>query len=79
MSNQAAQSLGRPPQGDAGLTRGWIMLGVGLLIAGLCGFGITRRYDRKGLHRIPHQAGEPERAAVPAWSRPDTGWEYATS
>lgn len=53
-------------QGDAGLTRGWIMLGVGLLAAGLFGFGMTRLYDRKGLHRIPHEAGEPERAAVPA-------------
>jgi hypothetical protein len=29
------------------------MLGVGLAVAGLFGFGVTRFYDRKGLHRIP--------------------------
>ncbi|MFF1296937.1 MULTISPECIES: DUF3533 domain-containing protein [unclassified Streptomyces] len=40
-------------QADAGLTRGWVMLGVGLAVAGLFGFGVTRFYDRKGLHRIP--------------------------
>ncbi|MEU1407323.1 DUF3533 domain-containing protein [Streptomyces sp. NPDC005728] len=53
-------------QGDAGLTRGWVMIGVGLLVACLFGFGMTRFYDRKGLHRIPHEDREPERAAVPA-------------
>ncbi|QZZ31006.1 DUF3533 domain-containing protein [Streptomyces sp. ST1015] len=39
-------------QGDAGLTRGWLMMGAGLLAALAFGFGVTRLYDRKGLHRI---------------------------
>ncbi|MEV8020049.1 DUF3533 domain-containing protein [Streptomyces sp. NPDC086554] len=47
-------------QGDAGLTRGWVMLGVGLAVACLFGFGMTWFYDRKGLHRIPADE-EPER------------------
>lgn len=40
-------------QGDAGLTRGWTMMAVGLVLAALFGFGVTGWYDRKGLHRIP--------------------------
>ncbi|MEQ4725208.1 DUF3533 domain-containing protein [Nonomuraea sp. B19D2] len=52
-------------QGDAGLTRGWVMMAVGLLVAALFGFGVTGWYDRKGLHRIPAEA-EPEETAVPA-------------
>ncbi|WP_316765925.1 DUF3533 domain-containing protein [Streptomyces sasae] len=52
-------------QADAGLTRGWIMMAVGLAAAALFGFGVTSWYDRKGLHRIP--AGtEPEKTAAPA-------------
>lgn len=39
-------------QGDAGLTRGWLMMGVGLVSALAFGFGVTRLYDSKGLHRI---------------------------
>ncbi|MGW0425445.1 DUF3533 domain-containing protein [Streptomyces sp. NPDC003015] len=38
-------------QGDAGLTRGWVMMAVGLAAAALFGFGVTGWYDRKGLHR----------------------------
>jgi len=50
-------------QGDAGLTRGWIMLAVGLAVGALFGFGVTGWYDRKGLHRIPAEK-TPERTAV---------------
>lgn len=39
-------------RGDAGLQRAWIMLGVGLVISLLLGFGVTRWYDRRGLHRV---------------------------
>ncbi|MER6124122.1 DUF3533 domain-containing protein [Streptomyces sp. NPDC001795] len=54
-------------QGDAGLTRGWIMLAVGLTAACLFGFGMTHLYDRKGLDRIPHDNPEPQPAtAIPA-------------
>jgi YhgE/Pip-like protein len=43
-------------QGDAGLTRGWSMMAVGLSAALLFGFGTTALYDRKGLRRIPPPA-----------------------
>ncbi|WP_405824341.1 SNG1 family protein [Streptomyces sp. NBC_01390] len=52
-------------QSDAGLTRGWVMLAVGLAVAVLFGFGVLRWYDRKGLHRIPVET-KPEKTAVPA-------------
>ncbi|WP_326613503.1 SNG1 family protein [Streptomyces scopuliridis] len=52
-------------QADAGLTRGWVMMAVGLAAAALFGFGVTGWYDRKGLHRIPAET-EPETAAAPA-------------
>lgn len=52
-------------QGDAGLTRGWVMMAAGLVVAALFGFGVLRWYDRKGLHRIPVEA-EPEKNATPA-------------
>jgi YhgE/Pip-like protein len=52
-------------QADAGLTRGWVMMAVGLAAAVLFGFGVTSWYDRKGLHRIPAEA-EPGTAAAPA-------------
>ncbi|WP_405652043.1 DUF3533 domain-containing protein [Streptomyces sp. NBC_00019] len=52
-------------QGDAGLTRGWVMMAAGLVIAALFGFGVLGWYDRKGLHRVP--AGtKPEKTTVPA-------------
>ncbi|MET7453599.1 SNG1 family protein [Streptomyces sp. NPDC005574] len=51
-------------QGDAGLTRGWVMMAAGLLVAVLFGFGVLGWYDRKGLHRIPVEA-EPEKNATP--------------
>ncbi|MFF0062536.1 DUF3533 domain-containing protein [Streptomyces sp. NPDC005279] len=45
---------------DAGLTRAWTMMGVGLVAALLFGFAMTRYYDRKGLHRIvPEPADHP--------------------
>ncbi|MFD3497092.1 DUF3533 domain-containing protein [Streptomyces sp. NPDC058678] len=53
-------------QGDAGLTRGWAMLAIGLVAASLFGFGVTRLYDRKGLHRIPSEVEKPTQAGVPA-------------
>ncbi|MDQ1015032.1 SNG1 family protein [Streptomyces afghaniensis] len=52
-------------QGDAGLTRGWVMMAVGLALAALFGFGMTGWYDRKGLHRVPAEP-EPEKTAVTA-------------
>ncbi|WP_328751842.1 SNG1 family protein [Streptomyces sp. NBC_00285] len=52
-------------QAGAGLTRGWVMMAVGLAAAVLCGFGVTGWYDRKGLHRIPAES-EPEKTAAPA-------------
>lgn len=52
-------------QGDAGLTRGWLMMGVGLGAAVLFGFGVLGWYDRKGLHRIPSESA-PEKPTVPA-------------
>ncbi|MFF7308405.1 DUF3533 domain-containing protein [Streptomyces sp. NPDC008137] len=51
-------------QGDAGLTRGWVMMAVGLVAAALFGFGVLGWYDRKGLHRIPVET-EPEKNATP--------------
>nr|BBJ47541.1 hypothetical protein SAVMC3_01700 [Streptomyces avermitilis] len=52
-------------QADAGLTRGWVMMAVGLTAAALFGFGMTGWYDRKGLHRIPAET-EPAKTAAPA-------------
>ncbi|MEV4556333.1 DUF3533 domain-containing protein [Kitasatospora sp. NPDC049285] len=37
---------------DAGLTRAWVMIAVGLAGALLFGFAMARYYDRKGLHRM---------------------------
>ncbi|MEW2806398.1 DUF3533 domain-containing protein [Streptomyces massasporeus] len=52
-------------QGDAGLTRGWVMMAAGLVAAVLFGFGVLRWYDRKGLYRIPVET-TPDETAVPA-------------
>ncbi|MEU8920067.1 DUF3533 domain-containing protein [Kitasatospora sp. NPDC048545] len=38
-------------RGDAGLARGWTMIAIGAVLALAFGFGMTRYYDRKGLHR----------------------------
>ncbi|MFD9902711.1 YhgE/Pip domain-containing protein [Streptomyces sp. NPDC059063] len=43
-------------QGDAGLTRAWASMGIALVVSVLFGLGVTRLYDRKGLHRIPRPA-----------------------
>ncbi|MFF3008449.1 YhgE/Pip domain-containing protein [Kitasatospora sp. NPDC057940] len=43
---------------DAGLARGWTMIAVGVLLALAFGFGMTRYYDRKGLHRWTPQPSE---------------------
>ncbi|MEU1444007.1 DUF3533 domain-containing protein [Streptomyces mirabilis] len=53
-------------QGDAGLTRGWLMMAVGLAAAALFGFGVTGWYDRKGLHRVPAADDKPAQTTVPA-------------
>ncbi|WP_405576598.1 YhgE/Pip domain-containing protein [Streptomyces sp. NBC_01092] len=37
---------------DAGLTRGWVMIAIGVALALLFGFAMTLYYDRKGLHRL---------------------------
>ena len=52
-------------QGDAGLTRGWVMMAAALVAAALFGFGVLGWYDRKGLHRIAVETTS-EKTAVPA-------------
>ncbi|MFE0256855.1 DUF3533 domain-containing protein [Streptomyces sp. NPDC059010] len=52
-------------QGDAGLTRGWVMMAAALVAAALFGFGVLGWYDRKGLHRIPVETTS-EKTAAPA-------------
>ncbi|MEU1276684.1 DUF3533 domain-containing protein [Streptomyces sp. NPDC005799] len=52
-------------QGDAGLTRGSVMMAVGLVAAALFGFGVLGWYDGKGLHRVPATT-TPEKSAAPA-------------
>ncbi|GAA0397484.1 YhgE/Pip family protein [Streptomyces luteireticuli] len=53
-------------QADAGLTRAWVSLGIALVVAVLFGFGITRFYDRKGLHRVPSSEKSIEVEPEPA-------------
>ncbi|MDX3457673.1 SNG1 family protein [Streptomyces sp. ME02-8801-2C] len=53
-------------QGDAGLTRGWVMMAVGLAAAALFGFGTTSWYDRKGLHRTTAAEAKHNEPAVKA-------------
>ncbi|MET8081300.1 DUF3533 domain-containing protein [Streptomyces sp. NPDC005303] len=52
-------------QGDAGLTRGWVMMAAALVAAALFGFGVLGWYDRKGLHRVPSET-TPGKSAAPA-------------
>ncbi|MGW6909080.1 DUF3533 domain-containing protein [Streptomyces sp. NPDC054940] len=42
-------------RGDAGLTRSWIMIAIGSVIALLFGFAMTAYYDRKGHKRLTPQ------------------------
>lgn len=42
-------------RGDAGLTRAWLMIAVGVVGALIFGFAMTRYYDRKGLRRLTPQ------------------------
>ncbi|MGO4461201.1 YhgE/Pip domain-containing protein [Streptomyces sp. M-16] len=58
-------------QADAGLTRAWASMGIALVAALAFGFAVTRLYDRRGLHRIPHPADETGPAA-PEASAPAT-------
>ncbi|MFC8069712.1 YhgE/Pip domain-containing protein [Streptomyces sp. NPDC057293] len=44
---------------DAGLTRGWSMIAIGVALALLFGFAMTLYYDRKGLHRLPTRPATP--------------------
>ncbi|MFG2622805.1 YhgE/Pip family protein [Streptomyces sp. NPDC048507] len=58
-------------QADAGLTRAWASMGVALVAALVFGFAVTRLYDRRGLHRIPHpDGGTPAPDAAPAGPAP---------
>ncbi|MGW0476355.1 hypothetical protein [Streptomyces coeruleorubidus] len=41
------------------------MMGAGLAVAALFGFGVTAWYDRNGMHRIPVET-KPAKTAVPA-------------
>ncbi|WP_371674962.1 YhgE/Pip domain-containing protein [Streptomyces sp. NBC_01276] len=58
-------------QADAGLARAWASMGIALVAALAFGFAVTRLYDRRGLHRIPHPADGSEPAA-PEASAPAT-------
>ncbi|MFI5982284.1 YhgE/Pip family protein [Streptomyces sp. NPDC051555] len=60
-------------QADAGLTRAWTSMGVALVAALVFGFAVTRLYDRRGLHRIPHPAGETPAAQEPAGATEPAG------
>ncbi|MCB5167704.1 SNG1 family protein [Streptomyces bambusae] len=51
-------------QGDAGLARGWTAMGIALAVSLVFGFAVTRLYDRRGLHRIPHPADAQEDAGT---------------
>ncbi|MFE5809181.1 YhgE/Pip domain-containing protein [Streptomyces sp. NPDC056491] len=42
-------------RGDAGLTRSWIMIAVGTVLALVFGFAMTAYYDRKGHRRLTPQ------------------------
>ncbi|MGI5452803.1 YhgE/Pip domain-containing protein [Streptomyces sp. CA-249302] len=42
-------------RGDAGLSRSWLMIGIGAALALLFGFAMTRYYDRKGHVRLTPQ------------------------
>ncbi|MFG2621257.1 YhgE/Pip domain-containing protein [Streptomyces sp. NPDC048507] len=42
-------------RGDAGLTRSWIMIAVGVVLALVFGFAMTAYYDRKGHKRLTPQ------------------------
>lgn len=42
-------------RGDAGLSRAWLMIAVGVVGALVFGFAMTRYYDRKGLRRLTPQ------------------------
>ncbi|MEI5103538.1 DUF3533 domain-containing protein [Streptomyces sp. PmtG] len=53
-------------QADAGLTRAFASMGIALAVSLLFGFGMTRLYDRKGLHRVPRPAESPAAASEPA-------------
>ncbi|KOV32924.1 YhgE/Pip domain-containing protein [Streptomyces sp. H021] len=46
-------------RGDAGLTRSWIMIALGTVLALLFGFAMTAYYDRKGLKRLTPQPPQP--------------------
>ncbi|GAA3120846.1 hypothetical protein GCM10020254_80040 [Streptomyces goshikiensis] len=55
-------------QADAGLARAWASMGVAFVAALVFGFAVTRVYDRRGLHRIPHPeagTGVPAPAETP--------------
>uniref|UniRef100_A0AAU2K0K1 SNG1 family protein n=1 Tax=Streptomyces sp. NBC_00049 TaxID=2903617 RepID=A0AAU2K0K1_9ACTN len=49
-------------RGDAGLTRSWIMIALGTVLALLFGFAMTSYYDRKGLKRLTPQPPGPQPA-----------------
>jgi YhgE/Pip-like protein len=51
--------------GDAGLTRGFVVTGIGLAFWLVAGFAVTKRYDRRGLDRIkPEELAFDQRAAA---------------
>ncbi|MEU6298034.1 YhgE/Pip domain-containing protein [Streptomyces erythrochromogenes] len=47
-------------RGDAGLTRSWIMIALGTVLALVFGFAMTAYYDRKGLKRLTPQPPRPQ-------------------
>ncbi|MBL1098541.1 YhgE/Pip domain-containing protein [Streptomyces coffeae] len=56
-------------QADAGLTRAWLAMAIALGAALLFGLGVTRFYDRRGLHRIPPPTTPVGDTLTPATTR----------
>ena len=53
-------------RGDAGLTHAWIMIAIGVVLALVFGFAMTRYYDRKGLRRLVPQPAPSATPDVPS-------------
>ena len=63
---------------DAGLARGWIMTGVGLVLWVAFGLAVTRHYDRRGLYRIQPEVLQALYATLPAFQARAAGIQVHT-
>lgn len=63
---------------DAGLARGWIMTGVGLVLWVAFGLAVTRHYDRRGLYRIQPEVLKALYATLPAFQARAAGSQVQT-